>query len=74
MHRLRLREAYHLLYASNLGLRLGRARSSLVNLLETMRLMVVLGCSKSRGAAFGVPLSVESKYGLGFVKSWVNLA
>ncbi|MED6163076.1 hypothetical protein PIB30_076476 [Stylosanthes scabra] len=26
--------------------------------METMRLMVVLGCSKSGGAAFGVPLSV----------------
>ncbi|MED6153257.1 hypothetical protein PIB30_100125, partial [Stylosanthes scabra] len=59
MHRLRLRGAYHLLYAFNRGMRLGRARSSLVNLLETMRLMVVLGCSKSGGAAFGVPLSIE---------------
>ncbi|MED6135582.1 hypothetical protein PIB30_047905 [Stylosanthes scabra] len=55
MHCLRLCGAYHLLYASNLGL---RARSSLVNPLKIMRLMVVLGCSKSGGAAFGVPLSV----------------
>ncbi|MED6187411.1 hypothetical protein PIB30_076151 [Stylosanthes scabra] len=72
MHRLRLREAYHLLYASNLGLslllsrasrlqcqnRIGRARSSLVILLETKKLMVVLGCSKSGGTAFGIPSSV----------------
>ncbi|MED6163869.1 hypothetical protein PIB30_084183 [Stylosanthes scabra] len=38
--------------------RIGRARSGLVNLWKTMRLMVVLGCSKSEGTAFGVPLSV----------------
>ncbi|MED6138903.1 hypothetical protein PIB30_078916 [Stylosanthes scabra] len=66
-HRLRLRGAYYLLFASNLGLRIGRARSSLVNLWKTMRLMVVLGCSKSGGTAFGIPLSV----GIQDLRKWV---
>ncbi|MED6213428.1 hypothetical protein PIB30_093236 [Stylosanthes scabra] len=32
--------------------RIGRTRSSLVDLLETMRLMLVLGCSKNSGATY----------------------
>ncbi|MED6199149.1 hypothetical protein PIB30_073242, partial [Stylosanthes scabra] len=76
-HRLRLRGACHLLYASNLGLRIGRARSSLMNLLEILRLMVVLGCSKSGGAMYGtLSVGIQNGYNceLGMLCDYVLIA